>query len=251
LGGSCPTACCRDSAWVTGVDPRPRNRGSSVFSREQKGRACLGVFEGYPLLNGPPALPHEMPRITLFFDTLAQAANYRESVFLREVRITYLHELGHYLGWDEETDYECRLGIRDTKPIRNHGLGLSPRIATPSNQFRSRMRAQWQQEMNPVPGATGESERLESRRLVHFQLRDRLPFGVYTRTPRFPAKRIQCNLGHGWLRKESERNVARAVETTDRRMCPVCNALLNSDSEVCPVCALKSALESDNHATGP
>ena len=32
-------------------------------------------------------------------------------------------------------------------------------------------------------------------------------------------------------------------------MCPVCNALLNSDSEVCPVCALKSALESENHAT--
>ena len=43
--------------------------------------------------------------------------------------------------------------------------------------------------------------------------------------------------------------MARAVETTDRRMCPVCNALLNSDSEVCPVCALKSALESENHAT--
>ena len=23
-------------------------------------------------------------------------------MFLREVRITYLHELGHYFGWDEE-----------------------------------------------------------------------------------------------------------------------------------------------------
>jgi predicted Zn-dependent protease with MMP-like domain len=42
-----------------------------------------------------------MPRITLFIDTLAQAANYRRTVFLREVRITYLHELGHYFGWDE------------------------------------------------------------------------------------------------------------------------------------------------------
>jgi predicted Zn-dependent protease with MMP-like domain len=36
------------------------------------------------------------------FDTLAQPADYRRNVFLREVRITYLHELGHYLGWDEE-----------------------------------------------------------------------------------------------------------------------------------------------------
>jgi predicted Zn-dependent protease with MMP-like domain len=72
------------------------------FSRERKGGACLGVFQGYSLLDGPPAQPNQMPRITLFLDTLAQAANYRESVFLREVRTTYLHELGHYLGWDEE-----------------------------------------------------------------------------------------------------------------------------------------------------
>ena len=65
---------------------------------EREGAACLGIFEGYSLLDGTPTQPDEMPRITLFFDTLAQAANYRESVFLHEVRITYLHELGHYFG---------------------------------------------------------------------------------------------------------------------------------------------------------
>jgi predicted Zn-dependent protease with MMP-like domain len=43
-----------------------------------------------------------MPRITIFFDTLARAVNYQRTVFLREVQITYLHELGHYFGWDEE-----------------------------------------------------------------------------------------------------------------------------------------------------
>jgi predicted Zn-dependent protease with MMP-like domain len=43
-----------------------------------------------------------MPRITLFLDTLARAAKYQRTVFLREVQITYLHELGHYFGWDEE-----------------------------------------------------------------------------------------------------------------------------------------------------
>ena len=64
--------------------------------------ACLGVFEGLSLLHGPPTQPDEMPRITLFFETLARAANFRRTVFLREVRITYLHELGHYLGWNEE-----------------------------------------------------------------------------------------------------------------------------------------------------
>ena len=52
-------------------------------------------------MEGSPAQPGEMPRITLFIDTLAQAANYRRTAFLREVRITYLHELGHYFGWDE------------------------------------------------------------------------------------------------------------------------------------------------------
>jgi predicted Zn-dependent protease with MMP-like domain len=52
-------------------------------------------------MEGPPAQPDEMPRITLFIDTLAQAANQRRTVFLHEVRTTYLHELGHYFGWDE------------------------------------------------------------------------------------------------------------------------------------------------------
>jgi hypothetical protein len=42
-----------------------------------------------------------MPRIALFVDTLTQAANYRRTVSLLEVRITYLHELGHYFARDE------------------------------------------------------------------------------------------------------------------------------------------------------
>jgi predicted Zn-dependent protease with MMP-like domain len=73
------------------------------FSRARVGRRgrWLGVFEGYSLMAGPPALPDEMPRITLFIDTLAEATNYRTTAFLREVRTTYLHELGHYFGWDE------------------------------------------------------------------------------------------------------------------------------------------------------
>ena len=57
---------------------------------------------GYLLLDGPPNQPDQMPRITLFFDALARAAHYTRTVFLREVRITYLHELGHYFGWNEE-----------------------------------------------------------------------------------------------------------------------------------------------------
>ena len=72
-----------------------------VFFSRARGN-WLGVFQGYSLMAGPPTLPDEMPRITLFVDTLAEAASYRRTVFLREVRKTYLHELGHYFGWSEE-----------------------------------------------------------------------------------------------------------------------------------------------------
>jgi len=88
--------------------PEPiRTRAIEVpvfFSRTEnrKGGGCLGVFEGYSLMHGPPNQPDEMPRITLFVHALARAAHYRRAVFLREVRITYLHELGHYFGWNEQ-----------------------------------------------------------------------------------------------------------------------------------------------------
>ena len=70
-------------------------------AEDEESSTCLGIFEGNSMLDGPPAQPDEMPRITLFIDTLAEAANYRRKAFLREVRVTYLHELGHYFGWDE------------------------------------------------------------------------------------------------------------------------------------------------------
>jgi hypothetical protein len=57
-------------------------------ARNGKGGTCLGVFEGYSLMEGPPAQPDEMLRITLFIDNLTQAANQRRTVFLREVRTT-------------------------------------------------------------------------------------------------------------------------------------------------------------------
>jgi predicted Zn-dependent protease with MMP-like domain len=88
--------------------PQPiqvRAREVPVFLKRDgtgKNSARLGVFEGYSLLDGPPTQPDEMPRITIFFDTLARAVNYQRTVFLSEVQITYLHELGHYFGWDEE-----------------------------------------------------------------------------------------------------------------------------------------------------
>ena len=61
----------------------------------------LGLFEGNNRLDPPPSEPAEMPRIRLFMDNLWDFAEGDDEFFRDEVRITFLHELGHYLGWDE------------------------------------------------------------------------------------------------------------------------------------------------------
>jgi len=92
------------------VFPKPAGSG--------KGHACLGVFEGYTLMNGPPTQPDKLPRITLFWDALASAANYRRTLFLHEVEITYLHELGHYFGWNEDQIANAGLAFVPSAPHR-------------------------------------------------------------------------------------------------------------------------------------
>jgi Zincin-like metallopeptidase len=81
-----------------------------IWAGDETGGTCLGIFEGYSLMEGPAAQPDEMPRITLFIDIIAQAADFRQTPFLQEVRITYLHELGHFFGWDEEQIANVGLG---------------------------------------------------------------------------------------------------------------------------------------------
>ncbi|HZP58737.1 MAG TPA: metallopeptidase family protein [Opitutaceae bacterium] len=42
------------------------------------------------------------PQILLFLENLWDYAGEDVKEFCEEVRLTYLHELGHYLGWDED-----------------------------------------------------------------------------------------------------------------------------------------------------
>jgi predicted Zn-dependent protease with MMP-like domain len=70
----------------------------------------LGLFEGYTRLDPLPSGPDDMPRVRLFLDSLWEYAGEEELTFRREVRTTYLHELGHYLGWDEEQVEALGLG---------------------------------------------------------------------------------------------------------------------------------------------
>jgi predicted Zn-dependent protease with MMP-like domain len=58
----------------------------------------LGLFSGAPH-GSAEAGP---PQIYLYMANLWDFAGEEESAFREEVRLTYLHELGHYLGWDED-----------------------------------------------------------------------------------------------------------------------------------------------------
>jgi predicted Zn-dependent protease with MMP-like domain len=62
----------------------------------------LGLFtgsaHGMELAHDNPA----PPQILLYLENLWDFAENEVEVFREETRLTYLHELGHYLGWDED-----------------------------------------------------------------------------------------------------------------------------------------------------
>ena len=62
----------------------------------------LGLFIGHEhhgeLADAQP-LP---PQIVLFLENIWDYAEEDEEFYRDEIRLTYLHELGHYLGWDED-----------------------------------------------------------------------------------------------------------------------------------------------------
>ena len=60
----------------------------------------LGLFTG-PDYADELSVPMP-PQIILFLDNLWDQAEQNEEWFLDEVHTTYLHELGHYLGLDED-----------------------------------------------------------------------------------------------------------------------------------------------------
>lgn len=59
----------------------------------------LGVFEGGAACEA--ALP-QPSRIILWLGNLWEMCEADEAAYREEVRVTLLHEIGHFLGWDEE-----------------------------------------------------------------------------------------------------------------------------------------------------
>ena len=60
----------------------------------------LGIFEGPSAME--EAGPEELPRIRLFLTNLWEWVSQDEQDYRDEVGTTFLHEMGHYLGWDED-----------------------------------------------------------------------------------------------------------------------------------------------------
>lgn len=78
------------------MEERP---GLGAFDGELAGDE-LGLFEGSPAMDEMDAV--DMPRIRLFLRNLWEWADRDEQDFRDEVGTTFLHELGHFLGWDED-----------------------------------------------------------------------------------------------------------------------------------------------------
>ncbi len=64
----------------------------------------LGLFVGPPHGSSEEGSQGgELPsQILLFLENIWDYADGDREIFRDEVRLTYLHELGHYLGWDED-----------------------------------------------------------------------------------------------------------------------------------------------------
>jgi predicted Zn-dependent protease with MMP-like domain len=62
----------------------------------------LGLFVGHEHLGDLAEEQPFPPQILLFVENIWDLADGDEAVYRDEVRLTYLHELGHYFGWDED-----------------------------------------------------------------------------------------------------------------------------------------------------
>ena len=85
----CPAILLTMEAWAVEQD-------------EPVDEELMGLFCGMSRVEGPPSGPGEAPQILLFLDNLWAWCEADRACFAEEVETTFLHELGHYLGLDED-----------------------------------------------------------------------------------------------------------------------------------------------------
>ncbi len=69
--------------------------------KERGGEPLMGVFEGIPMTEKSVFQAAGPDRIVLFQRNIESACRTRRQL-VREIRLTLLHELGHYFGLSEE-----------------------------------------------------------------------------------------------------------------------------------------------------
>ncbi|HEY5914802.1 MAG TPA: metallopeptidase family protein [Verrucomicrobiae bacterium] len=94
--------CERARALPVTFEPRP----NPAQLRDGLEPDTLGLFVGPEYAyEGTSALPLP-PQIILFLENLWELSESDPEVFREEIRTTYMHELGHYLGLDEDDLYD-------------------------------------------------------------------------------------------------------------------------------------------------
>jgi predicted Zn-dependent protease with MMP-like domain len=89
------------------VEDYPSREVLSQFGITDRGSLC-GLYTGVPLSARSVSDPVRLPDVvTIYREGILRASeddegNLCESELLRQIRITVLHELGHYHGLDEE-----------------------------------------------------------------------------------------------------------------------------------------------------
>ena len=79
------------------AEPRP----NAALIEDGYDPGLLGLFVGTAFADEESGAVDLPPQILLFLENLWDFAGQDETVYREEVRTTYLHELGHYLGLDE------------------------------------------------------------------------------------------------------------------------------------------------------
>lgn len=76
--------------------PNPALQAEGILSD------TLGLFVGPEYSEEGHGLSPLPPQVILFLENLWDYSQGEQEIFAEEVRTTYLHELGHYLGLDED-----------------------------------------------------------------------------------------------------------------------------------------------------
>ena len=78
------------------------SRPNRLFRRDGIEADTLGLFVGPAFADEERTSSPVPPQIILFLENLWECAEFHEGCYRQEVRDTFLHELGHYLGLDED-----------------------------------------------------------------------------------------------------------------------------------------------------